>query len=140
MGGLNEFQDEDEEIGSNFVDFDDFNAEDIWQNEDSEELDEFDDGLYGLQDEDEEIDSNFDDSDDFNAEEILQNGYADKSDEYDNGLHVLEHEELEPITTLPIVPLSRSKTYKCPPCCYHGCSRMAICGDKERCPPKARED
>ena len=73
--GLNEFQDEDEEIGkvksphlpshknlenqikilgSNFVDFDDFNAEDIWQNEDSEELDEFDDGLYGLQDEDEE--------------------------------------------------------------------------------------
>ena len=74
--GLNEFQDEDEEIGkiksphlqshknlenqikilgSNFVDFDDFNAEDIWQNEDSEELDEFDDGLYELQDEDEEI-------------------------------------------------------------------------------------
>ena len=34
---------------------DDFNAEDIWQDEDSKEIDEFNEGLYGLQNEDEEI-------------------------------------------------------------------------------------
>ena len=41
--------------GLDFDDSDDSNAKDIWQNEDPDILDEFDDGLYGIQDEDEEL-------------------------------------------------------------------------------------
>ena len=98
------------------VESDDFNAEYIWQNEDSNELDEFDDSLYRFQDEDDEIGkitaasykfmktlanlikipgSNFDDSDDSNAEDILENEYADKSDEFDNGLYEVQDEDEE---------------------------------------------
>lgn len=74
--GLYEFQDEDDELGkiktatyqgikthanlikipgSKFDDSNDSNAEQFLQNEDSVELDDLDDGLYGFQDEDEEL-------------------------------------------------------------------------------------